>query len=328
MDQGHPPSVLDNDEYIVGKDQYMKEQLEKENEKPTISTLEECLNYTKLSELTTSYPKLVYCTTEDTLSVVLEKLLEHQILSLPVYNPPQRLFVSFIDLVDICYHFLQLLEKHTEPKAIFEKLRNSSVKSISDVSGRNPFNGLESSATLKVAINFMIKYNIYRIPILDSDGELRTLLTQTSVIKYVSPFLSKTSLGQSTIESLKLGFKPVFKISIQDPISNAFKLITTERVSGVAIVDQDQYVGSLSVSDLRLLGYNLHLFEKLFLKVEEFIKLVPESTHDAIQIPPSITFSELCHTFERSGVHRAFIVDDAKKILGVVSLSDLIRLLQ
>jgi len=237
-------------------------------------------------------------------------------------------------MVDICCFAVDLLEKSSKDhKSLQEEFNKTPVKRVADISGRNPFNAIEDKASLKSAIELMGKWKVHRIPVLDHSGELATLLTQTQILRFVHAYIADSPLGQKKITELKLIHTPVITMKQSGFIKDAFKLMTEHHISAVAIVDDsEKLVGALSVSDLKSIGLDENLFPKLFHTYTEFCTLYPKKgAHGPITGPiavsPSATVTELWDKFSTSGVHRVFVMDDAQKLVGVISLTDLIDFL-
>jgi len=104
--------------------------------------------------------------------------------------------------------------------------------------------------------------------------------------------------GNKTCKELSLGYRPVSTVCITDPASEAFKRMQQNKVSGLAVVNKqgfvrhapahhrgslpkaylnsfhsfpfDQLVGAISTSDLRAIGYQGNLIDRLLLPIHEF----------------------------------------------------------
>jgi len=97
-------------------------------------------------------------------------------------------------------------------------------------SKRNPFHAVEDTAPLMIAFELMVKWRVHRIPVVDAEGNLETLITQSHVIKYIHDniYLLK-GLYDKTIEELDLGSTGVFTADVSITLLDAFKIIS-ERV--------------------------------------------------------------------------------------------------
>jgi len=82
-------------------------------------------------------------------------------------------------------------------------------------------------------------------------------------------------------------------------------------------------VGCFSASDLRL--FPLREWTHLFLGVENFLRVRHPASLRPVIVGETSTFSEVLELMVKNKVHRVFVVDDAKKPVGVVSTTDVTR---
>jgi hypothetical protein len=58
----------------------------------------------------------------------------------------------------------------------------------------------------------MVQHKVHRIPIIDSEGNLVTIITQSQLVRELYKNLSKFDISFKTVEELKLGYKEVLSI--------------------------------------------------------------------------------------------------------------------
>jgi len=205
---------------------------------------------------------------------------------------------------------------------------------VSDLSGKDPWKGVDSGASLQAVVDLLNHYKIHRIPVIDSTGELHTILSQSRVVQYLAQYIDMFTFAQETVEQHKLGYRDsVVVVSTESVAKDAFEVMRDKGVSGVGVVDENQkLVSAVSTSDLRAVVYSKHHFERLNLSVSDFVTLVrvsnPNSPKDALVVTPSTTISQVAKLFEQYKVHRLFVVDslESKKPIGVISLYDFLLL--
>ncbi|EGG24598.1 cystathionine-beta-synthase domain-containing protein [Cavenderia fasciculata] len=282
-------------------------------------------------------------TSDDTVNSAFKKMVEKKVLSLPIFDTVHRRFNKFIDMVDIvtfCMKHLTSKELNdmdlnfiVETKDIF---KSHKVGDICDLSERNPFCPVESSAPLNVAIELMVKWNVHRIPVIDSEGNLISILTQSRVIEYCNNHAMELNnehqLSKRLDELPLIGTSPVLSIGDDKMAIEAFKLIYDNRVSAVSVVDKDEIlVGNISVSDLRMIGSDGSLLGRLFLPINTFMAMVPKDTKspffNVICCRDSTTLEEVLVKFQLSKVHRIYLVDDQMKPKRCISQGDILKYL-
>ena len=134
--------------------------------------------------------------------------------------------------------------------------------------------------------------------------------------------------------------KDVVAVSPADTLHEALELIVENRVSALPVVDgRDRCVGMLSTSDLIDLTHELDdevhnlgrtdesgrpwLFERL---TEAFRseRVSEQMTESVATIGPEIPLSAAAGIMVRNRVHRLPVVDDRKRLLGILSTTDIV----
>jgi len=239
-----------------------------------------------------------------------------------------------MDIVDIVHHLLSALS-HEEVNAGFsawqKKFTDVKNKDVMDLSGRNPWMGVDPSASLQAIIDLLIHYKVHRIPIIDSGGELTSVLSQSRIVQYLVQYIDLFDCASKTVAELKLGYRQVVVVSNQMATKDAFTTMRDAGISGVGVVDASQkLVGAISTSDLRYIGYTEQMFERFYLNVQDFLTVarsVP-GRPSVVVVTPTSTVSQVGQLFMKHKVHRLFVVDSEQtmKVIGVISLHDFLLL--
>lgn len=298
--------------------------------------LKDVVQNTKIRELLPPNLSVWYVTNTDTLSKALKLLFEHQILSVPVLNERSRKFISFVDVIDICCTALNYLEKGgkegVDLDAIQAHFEKSPITQVSNASNRDPYKPVEDSASLKIALGIMEHHRVHRVPVIDSDGELITLLTQTAVMSFCEPYISTLPVASKKLSELEIGRRELISVTKNQRVRDALRLMRDKRVSGIAIVEKDGIViGNISASDLKHLGYTKeNLFKNITITLEQFMKETPKNPliPGPICVTLNTTVEELWFKLVNTRVHRVYVVDEKGKGIGVISLTDCLKLLK
>jgi len=201
------------------------------------------------------------------------------------------------------------------------------------LSRNNTYIRLMDSANMWTAMNAMVDFGmLHRIPLVADKNQLVAMLSQSDVLKWALEFLEKSSLGDKSVRETSMGApREVIQIHKKKTVKEAFTKIKDSGVSGIAIVsDFEDLYGNLSATDVKTLGLNPEMFLKLNQTIEEFLKSVPPNSAfglNPIFTRPSEPIRILARKFVDSGVHRIYIVADALKIIGVISLVDFMKYL-
>lgn len=136
----------------------------------------------------------------------------------------------------------------------------------------------------------------------------------------------------------------VVAVAPQDALNEALALMVENRVSALPVVDaRDRCVGVVSATDL--LGLARDLGEELSgigqlegMARELFVEKLGETdvmngrvqeqmTPDVVSVGPDATVAEAAGTLVRNRVHRLMVVDKQRRLLGIVSTMDIMRLI-
>ena len=290
--------------------------------------------------------RLVSVKDTDPVGLAFKLLIENQILSLPVQCTKginNRKYVAFIDICDIVTHFMDVFgEDFQKPDwqtsaDPMEWLRERATFAgetcgkVANKSGRNSFCPVQSDAPIRAVIDNLINENVHRVPIVNPDGTLVTVVTQSQLIKWLAVHLDPIQVfSDESIESLGLAKSAVITISSAEPTLNAFKLINDHRVSGVGVVDASgKLVGNISVSDMREIGYSARLFDKIQLPISQFIELIhqahPDQPQAILSVTPTASLREVFQKILSSRVHRIYVVSPTDgSPIGIISLGDIL----
>jgi len=285
---------------------------------------------------------IVTVTDNDSLSTAFRTLIENNILSVPVWSVHKHRFTAFIDMLDIVAVCVDELTEDqlchdTDLTSLMEKvdsLQNKKVGELANFSGRNPFYAVESTAPLHIAIKLMNKWKVHRIPVVDSEGTLISVLTQSHVVHWLSNHMYQFSdLIWKTLEQLEIGPTEVISVSHDQKAIEAFKLIYSKKVSAVAVVDENGVlIGNISASDLKLIGYNAKLVSRLFYPIPEFLKVITankEACRHTFQgilaVQKDSTMGDVVQKLVSTHTHRVYVVDNDQKPIGVISNLEVLK---
>jgi len=296
-----------------------------------IKSLKDALQNKPVSEIFPANYKLISADAHETVGSVFNKLAENKILSVPIYDPKSKKFYAFLDLIDIVTNTLELQQEHPLREKLGiedEEIANEPCLDLVNKSQRNFFHTIDSSDNLQKAVNELCTNKAHRLAVLNKEGELVSILTQSKIIQYLAKLVDDLHFGNKKIKDLGLGKTPVISVNLNKSRAlDAFKTIQMSNISGVAIVDDDgTIVDNLSVSDLKLLEYNKKVFDALLEPLEKFLK---RKTEDTITKPVVVTqdntLRDVLNILTKTQVHRLYVVDDQKRPLGIITLSDLME---
>jgi len=278
------------------------------------------------------------CTVEN----ALRRMAKCNITSVPVLkSKDDPTILGFAGMLDFVTHLVKLLAKegtdelNLDPanlKAKTETFRKTLISELVDKSGRSPFQVMHGEESLSDAVQTYLK-GIQRIAITDDNGDIIGVISQWTVANYLAtvPTEDKDWIPVLREPICRAGYcSNVISVNGKTNTLQSFLRMHTEKLSSLAIVDDDgKLIGNLSVSDLK--GFQLFLsdFNDLLQPVCEFLSLIrkkqsrPEKF--VVAFSPKTLTKEVVARLNDEIVHRAYVVDDDHKPIGVFSLTDLMQ---
>jgi len=262
---------------------------------------------------------------------IFEVLTENRILSVPIFEKGK--YTRFIDMLDLLVYSINVIGEDAI-RSGYETFKShsgfvASCKELADASHRNPFVAIDLLASVQHAINRMTSGSLHRMAVLDSDGQLSDILTQSSIIRYLYNNVDQLDNADKSLEELKVGRENVHTVPMDRSAYHAFKQMIELGVSGLGVTDSDgKLVANISATDIKKFGYDNYLLSNMFLTLDKFLVLDKES---GAEVPPVITVSSsdtlrtLLQRFSETRVHRLYI-QDGEEHKGVISMGDVLSL--
>jgi len=275
--------------------------------------------------------------TTDTASSTLKMLMKNNILSAPILDKEKNEYIGFIDMVDLVTFLVDISQEAEILGAGFLQLfeegarfNSTKVFELSNFSSRDPFVPVRSDASLYSVVEVLSKYQVHRVPVVDSENRVVNIVTQSAVIAYLGQHMNELGAVmslQQTIASLNLGHKEVITVNIGDRAIDAFRAMSRHRVSAVGVVDNEHHlIANISVRDIRAISTDAHVIQRMYLPIRQFLLKMNEDKlnimNPSIACHPTDTYATALSKLVASRVHRLYLVDDHWIPRGVLSLSD------
>lgn len=259
---------------------------------------------------------------------------KYNVLSAPVLDKERNQYIGFVDMVDLAAFIVDI---YTETEIMGENFYSlldqgerfitTQVKDLINLSSRNPFVPVREGSSLYSVIELLAKHKVHRVPVIDHQGRVSNLITQSSIVSFLAAHIDKLgNIAGQTVSSLLLGHKDVFTVGINARAIDAFKIMTDRDISAVGVVDEEgRLIGNISVRDIRVVATDTRLLQRLYLGVREFIYKINSTRVDiinpAIACSAADTYGLVVKKLAASRVHRIYVVDNHLPV-GVISLSD------
>jgi CBS domain-containing protein/uncharacterized protein YunC (DUF1805 family) len=204
----------------------------------------------------------------------------------------------------------------------------------------------------------MLRQCPHRFAVIDASGMVVDIVAQSDLAMYLrrnSDLLDQTVMN-ATVQSMQLGAqggRRVVSVNASTPVVDCFYEMERANVQAVAIIDEntDALVGNLSETDIMTLKsdaygalalpvgeYLLHAHGITNPKVPDIVDrslynpdstvfsaaLANEGSRLVVTCEPTATIAEVMDAMHVKAVHRVWVVDDARRPIGVVALSDIL----
>ena len=204
----------------------------------------------------------------------------------------------------------------------------------------------------------MLRQCPHRFAVIDASGMVVDIVAQSDLAMYLrrnTDLLDQTVMN-ATVKSMQLGAqggRRVVSINASTPVVDCFYEMERANVQAVAIIDEntDALVGNLSETDIMTLKsdaygalalpvgeYLLHAHGITNPKVPDIVDrslynpdstvfsaaLANEGSKLVVTCEPTATIAEVMDAMHVKAVHRVWVVDDARRPIGVVALSDIL----
>lgn len=283
----------------------------------------------------------------DSLPTLAQRLMDYNVLSLPVINREAKFF-GFVDQRDLVMFISNMFSdleatQLVDIQRVFESednFRNSVVADVMiyPVRKRNPYNPVTQGLSLYSAWEIIVNEGLHRLPIVDSDGNIVDIITQSMLIDFLWQNIEKIGdLSQKEVKDIPTSHQNVFSINQNSRAIIGFRHMVAMGVYGLAVVDNNgKLVDNLSLRDLKRVHANSTMFWRLWNSIKDFKQTMraeappTTATRQTEDKPLCVTASDTLYTVVEkmalSHVHRLYEVKDTNSMIPtrVISQSDIL----
>ncbi|KAF9370642.1 cell separation during budding [Podila verticillata] len=276
-----------------------------------------------------------------------EVLLAHGISAAPVFDQTKSSFIGMFDYGDLMAYILILLKKMDPPqdqtlemRDLIQKANNSQsvpVRLASDLSGKDPFCTVPSETRLGAVVNDF-GTGIHRVAVMEGyhlKGILTQSLTLDFIMRHLGEFPKLQAIMQTSIHACGLDQSKVLSVNGNASVLDALVKMSSNSVSSLAVLDdQGILLGNISMTDIQHVMKNLKS-SWLWISCFQFISKIRlsrgvetgEDQYPVLDVNAGSTFGYTLLKLQATKVHRLWVVQDNGSVVGVVSLTDVFRVL-
>ncbi|KAK9303130.1 hypothetical protein QLX08_005085 [Tetragonisca angustula] len=305
-------------------------------EKVSLSDLEEdesqifvkFFTFHKCYDLIPTSAKLVVFDTHLLVKKAFFALVYNGVRAAPLWDSSRQEFVGMLTITD----FIKILQMYyTSPSVTMDELEEHELDTWRKVlkDQVHPLVSIGPDANLYEAIKTLIQNRIHRLPVIDPDtGNVLYILTHKRILRFLFLYiheLPKPSFTDKTLRELRIGtFENIETATEETSIILALKKFVERRVSALPIIDAEgKLVNIYSKFDVINLAA-----EKTYNNLDVSLREANEHRNEWFEGVQSCKLDETLFTIMerivRAEVHRLVVVDDDDKVIGIISLSDLL----
>lgn len=305
-------------------------------EKVSLSDLEEdesqifvkFFRFHKCYDLVPTSAKLVVFDTQLLVKKAFYALVYNGVRAAPLWDSKRQEFIGMLTITD----FIKILKMYYKsPNSSMDELEEHKLETWRSVLQEEvkKLVSIGPDASLYDAIKTLIHNRIHRLPVIDPlTGNVLYILTHKRILRFLFLYINelpKPSYMQKTLGEIRIGSYDNIEIATEDTsIITALGKFVDRRVSALPMVDAE---GRLRDIYAKFDVINLAA-EKTYNDLDVSLKTANEHRNAWFEGVQHCKLDETLYTIMerivRAEVHRLVVVDDEEKVIGIISLSDIL----
>ncbi|KAI5209445.1 hypothetical protein E4T39_00933 [Aureobasidium subglaciale] len=265
-------------------------------------------------------------------------LIQNGIVSAPLWDSKTSTFAGLLTTSDYI-NVIQYYWQNPDALAQVDQFRLNSLRDIEKAIGVQPIEtvSVHPLQSLYTACRRMLESRARRIPLVDVDDETQramivSVLTQYRILKFVAVNVKDTQNLRKPLRDIDCGtYGNLQTATMETPVMDVIHLLVKYSISNVPILDSDGdgscpcgVVNVFEAVDVISLikggvydDLNLTVGEALLKRSEEFPGIFTCTLNDRLD--------SIFDTIRKSRVHRFVVIDEDKKLKGLLTLSDILE---
>jgi len=255
-------------------------------------------------------------------------LIYNGVRSAPLWDSKNQKYIGMLTITD----FILILQKYyREPNKKIEELEDHRLETWREVLKEysRPFIYLRPEDTLFDAIKALSKNKVHRLPIIDPiTGNVVCIVTHKRILRYLYLFIydmPQPDFLQKSIADLKLGtYENIITVVKETPLTEVLNIFVASRVSALPVVDENKkLVNIYSKFDVIDLAAE-KTYNNLDVSVIEALQYRKSRFDGVASCKKDELLVTIMERIVKKEVHRLVIVDDDNRVIGILSLSDIL----
>ncbi|XP_074549270.1 5'-AMP-activated protein kinase subunit gamma-2-like isoform X2 [Halichoeres trimaculatus] len=259
-------------------------------------------------------------------------LVANGVRAAPLWESKKQSFVGMLTITD----FINILTRYYKsPMVQIYELEEHKIETWRELYLQETFKPLvhiSPDASIFEAVYSLIKNKIHRLPVIDPvSGNALYILTHKRILKFLQLFVCEMPMPafmKQTLEELGVGtYSNIAYIHPDTPLITALSVFTHRRVSALPVVDHNgKVVDIYSKFDVINLAAE-KTYNNLDLTVTQALRHRSQYFEGVMKCNKLETLGTIVDRIVKAEVHRLVVVDEESRIVGIVSLSDILQAL-
>ncbi|XP_078703135.1 5'-AMP-activated protein kinase subunit gamma-1-like isoform X2 [Branchiostoma floridae x Branchiostoma belcheri] len=275
--------------------------------------------------------KLVVFDTQLLVKKAFFALVYNGIRAAPLWDSRTQNFVGMLTITD----FINVLQKYYKsPLVQMDELEEHKIATWREVLGltNRPLVSIDPDETLFEGIKRLIGCKIHRLPVIDeTTGNAIYVLTHKRILKFLWLYLKdipKPDYMNNTLEELGIGtYSNIATASPETHLIHALHIFVERRVSALPVVDSDGKVVDIYAKFDAINLAAEKTYNNLDITIRQALQHRSQGFEGVHRCLKTETLDTICDRVVKAEVHRLVVVDTDDCVVGVVSLSDILKFL-
>ncbi|XP_063529878.1 uncharacterized protein LOC134741052 [Cydia strobilella] len=283
--------------------------------------------YHKCYEILPKSAKVIIFDTQFLVRKTFPTLISHGIRSAPLWDANKKQLVGMITVTDFIRILLHL-EKEKLPVDELERHTLHNWKKILRPT-RKPLCSVGPDQSLHEAINMLNKNRVHRLLLIDPfNGDVLYILSHKRILRFLFVYLNEfpeLTFFHKTLTELKIGtFDEIVSVTDNTSIKAAFQLLLDKDISALPVLDDEGKLIDVYAKCEVLNLVSEKLYSDLSLTIGEIRNKKKDWEEKLQKCRSSISLYEALEVIVRTESHRLLLVNKDNRLIGIVSLSDIL----
>lgn len=276
--------------------------------------------------------KLVVFDTQLIVKKAFNALINNGCRAAPLWDSATQNFVGMLSVTDL----IQIIRTyHKSPTIKLEDVEDQKIevwRSLLNQEDR-PLVKIGPDDCLLDAIKTLKKNKVHRLPIIDPEtGNVLYILTHKRILRFLFLFyreLPQPSFLFRSLKELKIGtYESIITITRKTLVITALDKFIEKRVSALPVVDETtgKVVDIFAKHDVVHMAADKS-YKNLSLTVGKALERQNNWFEGVVKCKLDDTLGTVIHRIVKAEVHRIIVVDEDDRVIGIVSLSDILTFL-